>query len=680
MKARVRNVAVVFLVSLFTVLLTGGLLITPVTYSAPPDRAAKLYQEGKQLQDQGDYEGAVKLYEKAVREKRDYADAYFAMGVAYYKWNRPAEAIKIFKEVLRLNPASSETYNNLAVIYAQQGDYENAAKQLKETIRLDPGYQQGRLNLADLYLAQSIQEYLNVIRAKDGDTAQVREKLRRLLKSDTQNPEFQYHLGALNRIEGNQNEAIKNLRNTVRLDPGYANRVYLELGEYLEESGKSEEALKEYGHLLKADPKHYWAAFASGRIENDMKDYEAAKTFLINARETSSTPQVNYELGRAWEGLGQLDEAIASYRASAQQEENPETRFRIAQVFKEKKEYTEALKEYEAILNTHPDKALIQQEIREVTKIRLEEATPTAATVVAKVEPPKAAPAKANPVQTIISAETIPSSLISLEREGDYALVVDKGSQALLLYQNIGNRIEHVKTFACSTGKNNGQKLRMGDKRTPEGVYLFTEIKLDEELLPEYGKMAFPMDYPNLMDRRAEKNGNGIWLHSTNEPLRSYLPQKTRGCVVVNDTDIAELAGAIKLYETPIIIHDQVSYMGRSSQNEQRQKILDLVYGWEESWENKDLNRFIGFYSASFINGDMDIQGWESYKRGVFRRAKTIKVELTPYQIISHDNYAVVTFLQNYRSGNYSDTGIKRLFLMQENNAWRIVGEEWRSA
>lgn len=676
MKARVWNIAAVFLISLVTVL-----LVPPVIYSAPSDRAATLYQEGKELQDQGNYEGAIQRYEKAIREKRDYADAYFAMGVAYYKWNRPAEAIKTFKEVLRLNPASSETYNNLAVIYAQQGDYENAARQLKETIRLDPGYQQGRLNLADLYLAQSIQEYLNVIRAKDTDTTQVRDKLRRLLKSDTQNPEFQYHLGILNRIEGNQDEAIKSLRNTVRLDPGYANRVYLELGEYLEESGKPEEALKEYGHLLKRDPKHYWAAFASGRIKNDTKEFEAAKTFLLKARESNATPEVNYELGRAWEGLGRLDEAIAAYRAATQQQENPEARFRIAEALKEKKEYTEALKEYEAILNTHPDKARIQQEIREVTKVRLEEATPaTTATVVAKVEPPEATASEAPPQQIVISAETIPAALVGLEREGDSALVVDKASQALLLYQNIDNRIEHVKTFACSTGKNNGQKLRVGDKKTPEGVYLFTEIKHDEELLPEYGKMAFPMDYPNLMDRRAGKEGNGIWLHSTNEPLRSYLPQKTRGCVVVNDMDIAELASAIKLYETPIIIHDQVSYVGRKMQNSRRQSILDLVSGWEESWENKDLNRFIGFYAASFTNGDMDIQAWERYKRSVFRRAKTIQVDLTPYQIINHNNYAVVTFLQKYRSGNYSDTGIKRLFLIQENDEWRIVGEEWRSA
>ncbi|MDX1764001.1 MAG: tetratricopeptide repeat protein [bacterium] len=679
MKARVRSIAVLFLIC-FTVLLTAGLLVTPATYSASPDRATTLYLEGKALQDQGDYEGAIQRYEKAVREKRDYADAYFAMGVAYYKWNRPAEAIKTFKEVLRLNPASSETYNNLAVIYAQQGDYENAAKQLKETIRLDPGYQQGRLNLADLYLAQSIQEYLNVIRSKDGETTQVREKLRRLLKSDAQNPEFQYHLGVLNRIEGNQNEAIKNLRNTVRLDPGYANRVYLELGEYLEESGKPEDALKEYGRLLDKDPKHYWAAFASGRIKNDLKDYAAAKTFLTNARAANSTPEVNYELGRAWEGLDRLDEAIASYRTSVQQKENPETRFRIAQAFRQKKEYTEALKEFETILNTHPDKALIQKEIREVTKIRLEEATPAGTTVVAKAEQAAARPIDTAPAQAVISAETIPASLVGLEREGDSALVVDKASQALLLYRNISNRIEHVKTFACSTGENNGQKLRMGDKRTPEGVYVFTEIKHDEELLPEYGKMAFPMDYPNLMDRRSDKNGNGIWLHSTNEPLRSYLPQKTRGCVVVNDTDIAELADAIKLNDTPIVIHHQVSYVGRDAQKRQRQKILDLVRGWEESWERKDLNQFIGFYSASFTNGDMDIQGWEQYKRGVFRRAKTIRVDLTPYQIINHDNYAVVTFLQQYRSGTYSDTGIKRLFLMQENNAWRIVGEEWHSA
>jgi tetratricopeptide (TPR) repeat protein len=657
-------------------------MFSPALYSAAPDAAATYYDEGKKLQDQGQYEKAVKNYKQAIKSQKDYADAFFAMGVTYYKMNRPADAIKAFKEVLRINPASSETYNNLAVIYAQQGDYESATKQLKETIRLDPAYYQGRLNLADLYLAQSIQEYIKVIRSQDSDNKAVRDKLRRLLLSDVQNPEFQYHLGILNRLEGNDDEAVKNLRNTVRLDPGYASRVHLELGEYFEAAGKPDQALQEYGSLLKTDPNNYWAAYNSGRIKNNLKEYAAAKKLLLSARETNSTAEVNFELGQAWEGLGRTDEAIASYEMSLKQKEEPEIHFRMGQAFKKKKDYAAALKEFETILETYPDKAKVQKEIMEVTNLRLAAATPVPK---AKTEPPKTTGTQ--PDRTADTSKqpegktlTIPAALVGLERQGDHALVVDKSAQTLLLYQKKQDKVLHVKSFACSTGKNNGQKLKMGDKRTPEGIYLFTEVKHDAELLPEYGKMAFPMDYPNLIDQREGKDGNGIWLHSTNEPLRSYLPQKTRGCVVVNDKDIEELARVIKLYETPIVIYDSVSYVSQTAQENRRREILDLLSQWEDRWEAKDVEGFVGFYASSFKNGKMNLAAWRKYKRGVFKRAKKIHVELTPYQIVNHNNYAVVTFLQEYRTDRYSDTGIKRLFLIQENNEWRIVGEEWRSA
>ena len=43
---------------------------------------------------------------------------------------------------------------------------------------------------------------------------------------------------------------------------------------------------------------------------------------------------------------------------------------------------------------------------------------------------------------------------------------------------------------------------------------------------------------PDAFDRLQGKSGEGLWLHATNEPIRAYLPNKTRGGVVVSNEDI----------------------------------------------------------------------------------------------------------------------------------------------
>ncbi len=674
MKTRAGRVTIFSLVFLMATASLSLVVPSQLDSETRKDAATVSYEQGKRLQEMGKYDEAIDLFRKATKERRNYADAYFAMGVSHYKLNQADRAIASFNEVLRINPASAETHNNLAVIYAQQGDYDSAARQLKETLRLNPDYQQGHLNLADLYLAQSIQEYLKVIRAgkDDRSEARVRAKVRRLLQSDTQDPDFQYHLGILNRVEGNTDQAIQNLNNAASLDPSFTIRARLELGDLYEETGKLDKAFAEYSALAKMDPNHFAAAHGAGRVKTAMGDYESAESYLTRAREIRPSAAVDYELGKTQKQLGRLDAAAKSYRRSLGQQSDPQVRFALAEIYKEQKAYTKALREFEAILETHPDQRRVERAIRDITRMRLAATTPVAAVVPA--EPTKA-------TQTIEDRpELLPAPLAALEREGDYALLVDKSKQTLLLYQNQNGRVSHVSTYACSTGENSGEKLRVGDKKTPEGIYQFTELKSEAELQPEYGKMAFPMDYPNLFDVREGKNGNGIWLHSTNEPLRAFLPNKTRGCVVVSNEDIVKLAEKISLFETPIVVHEKIDYVTRSEQDNLRREVLGLLEGWEQSWEAKDVSRFIGFYASAFTSGKMDLQAWRKYKRRIFKRTKEIDVALTPFHILKHDQYVIVSFLQEYQADRYSDTGIKRLFLVRENNQWRILGEEWRAA
>ena len=120
---------------------------------------------------------------------------------------------------------------------------------------------------------------------------------------------------------------------------------------------------------------------------------------------------------------------------------------------------------------------------------------------------------------TDISSQTaVPAYFVD---PGGHVILVEKSTQKLYLYDR---DYKIVREFHVTTGQRPGDKKKIGDLRTPEGVYFFTVVKDDSELLPEYGVMALPINYPNLIDTVLRKGGNGIWLHATDQPTRPLKP------------------------------------------------------------------------------------------------------------------------------------------------------------
>jgi murein L,D-transpeptidase YafK len=89
--------------------------------------------------------------------------------------------------------------------------------------------------------------------------------------------------------------------------------------------------------------------------------------------------------------------------------------------------------------------------------------------------------------------------------------LVEKMSQYLFIYR--GKRL--VEIHPVTTGIDWEDKWREGDKRTPEGLYFFTEFIPPHKLPKMYGGVAVVMNYPNPVDRILKKGGGGIWLHGS---------------------------------------------------------------------------------------------------------------------------------------------------------------------
>ncbi len=173
------------------------------------------------------------------------------------------------------------------------------------------------------------------------------------------------------------------------------------------------------------------------------------------------------------------------------------------------------------------------------------------------------------------AADFVPQ--IALSAAAPYALVVEKHTQTARLYERDGSGLRLVQTYPCTTGRETGRKRRRNDQRTPDGVYFVTGLLPGDQLPDIYGRLALPLSYPNLWDRREHRGGYGIWLHGSDRLGSPFSPRETRGCVLLRNEDLSELARLVTPQITPVLIQEDISYAPAAEWKEAAARVLQQV-------------------------------------------------------------------------------------------------------
>ena len=164
------------------------------------------------------------------------------------------------------------------------------------------------------------------------------------------------------------------------------------------------------------------------------------------------------------------------------------------------------------------------------------------------------------------SAEKKPASAFALkaaakDTENPYYIIVDKSDYELKVYDDEGWYATYPIVFGS---KDLSDKMREGDKRTPDGSFKVILKKIHPQWGPE-----LLLDYPNEVsyqkfnDRKAKgmlprnaKIGNGIAIHAT-RPQEEWTVDNfynwTDGCVSVKYTEMKDLFSYIPV-GTPVTI------------------------------------------------------------------------------------------------------------------------------
>ncbi len=257
-----------------------------------------------------------------------------------------------------------------------------------------------------------------------------------------------------------------------------------------------------------------------------------------------------------------------------------------------------------------------------------------------------------------------------------FILLCNKSLKILKIYkvQN-GENKELLKFNNIIVGKF-GQKHKEGDLITPIGVY-----SLKYKIIPKntfYGPLAFVISYPNLYDKLHNHDGYGIWIHG--KPLDGERGDVSKGCIVLNNSDLIKLSNTISYANTVLQIYQSPIFATKKD----IASILSMLYQWRYAWEKSNFKKYLSFYDKDFKRSNHDnLNKFIQYKKNIFKLREHQKVKIffkkitiVPYQNFKNIDMYRVSFYEKYYAPNFTFKGDKEIFVRKRGNNFKIFIEK----
>jgi len=259
-------------------------------------------------------------------------------------------AIAEFEKIVSLEPKSVEDRMILGQLYTVKHDHTKAEEEFKTAQAMDPESEDVVLNLARLY-------------AEGGDIEQEAKVIEAVPVND-RTARMEDALGASYEQLKRPKDAIAAFQRAADMEPGDA-RTLEALAEALLNDNQLDEALKQYGELVKADPENTGALVHMGEILRRQGKYEDALTTVRKARaKDAKNLEAGYNEGLLLDVLGRLDDAAKVFEkmvdltshangAYTTEEKNNRGIFleRLGTVYHEQNKTAEAIAAYQKMID-----------------------------------------------------------------------------------------------------------------------------------------------------------------------------------------------------------------------------------------------------------------------------------------------------------------------------------------
>ena len=220
------------------------------------------YRQGNRYYFSGEYENAILSYEKAIKQKPDYAEAYNNRGVTYGKLGESEKAIVDFSKAMELKPDDVEAYNNRGNVYGSMGESEKAIADHNKAIELKPDCAKAYNNRGNVYgsMGESEKAIADYSKAME-------------LKPDY--ADAYYNRGCTYDDLGESEKAIADYSKAIELKPDYA-ETYNNRGVTYRKLGESKKAIADYTKAIELNPKFKEAYQNRAEVYHSLGEEETA--------------------------------------------------------------------------------------------------------------------------------------------------------------------------------------------------------------------------------------------------------------------------------------------------------------------------------------------------------------------------------------------------------------------
>ena len=204
----------------------------------------------------------------------------------------------------------------------------------------------------------------------------------------------------------------------------------------------------------------------------------------------------------------------------------------------------------------------------------------------------------------------LPSMLIRVPESITTLFVAETSTARFYRIRRAGDTLIADGHFYMSIGQEGEGKEQSGDKRTPLGAYFVTEQLDTSRLHEKYGVTAFPLDYPNAWDRRAGRDGDGIWLHGVDKNGGLRPKRDTDGCIALPNADLSSLIPAFEDNVTPVLVTRKIEWAAAAESASLRDELESRIEMWRESQLQGDLYEYLALYDDEFARWGMNKTEW----------------------------------------------------------------------
>ena len=298
----------------------------------------------------------------------------------------------------------------------------------------------------------------------------------------------------------------------------------------------------------------------------------------------------------------------------------------------------------------------------------------------------KEALARISSRETTTPQKLLPAHLLVFSPQQQYAILVDAAASRVYVYKNVDGVPTYVGDHYATIGKLGADKYREGDQRTPLGVYFVTSHlsrpyldKTRGAMADLYGVGAWPISFPNELDKSEGRTGSGIWLHGVPANTYARAPWASNGCVAITNEEMLDVAQYIQVGQTPVVIVPKAEWISKVEWQSRHDAALSMMDGWREDWEKLNTPYYLSRYASQFKSDDgQNLASWKIQKTAVNAGKSWSKIKLDNLSVFAGGGPAprlTTSFTQDYRSNNMNDKMKKRQYWQQEDGAWKIIFE-----